>query len=245
MLSGAFLLTVAIALQPPAARPTPAAAADDRPFARLIQNLGHDLRALPSADTAIAIGVGGAGAIGVRSADGRLAAWAEQRGDSAYADLGDVLGNAWVESGAAVGVYVAGRVSHHPRAAHVGSDLVRGQILNGILTVGIKTAVRRERPNGGTESFPSGHTSAAFTSATILQGNFGWKVGGPAYALAGFVGWTRVRDDQHWLTDVIIGGAVGAIAGLAVTGGHEHRRWQVTPTATRQSFGVLVTRTAF
>jgi hypothetical protein len=51
--------------------------------------------------------------------------------------------------------------------------------------------------------------------------------------------WSRVRDDRHWLTDVIIGSAIGTVAGRTVTHGHREQ-WTIVPAATTQSASVVV-----
>jgi len=56
------------------------------------------------------------------------------------------------------------------------------------------------------------------------------------------VGWSRVRDRAHWLSDVVIGGTVGAISGLAVGSTHPHRRWTVVAAPTDRGAAVYVVR---
>jgi membrane-associated phospholipid phosphatase len=59
----------------------------------------------------------------------------------------------------------------------VGADLVRVQILNTIATHGTKALVDRRRPDGAQGSFPSGHASASFATAAVLQRHYGWRLG--------------------------------------------------------------------
>ncbi len=66
----------------------------------------------------------------------------------------------------------------------------------------IKYTANTERPNGGRQSFPSGHASSAFAGAWFLQARYGWKQGLPALLLAGLVGWSRVYAKAHWEIDV-------------------------------------------
>ena len=71
----------------------------------------------------------------------------------------------------------SGGCSHNDVATHVGSDLIRGQILNGIFTTTLKFAANRTRPTGSAYSFPSGHASATFTSAACTPGAFRMESG--------------------------------------------------------------------
>ena len=71
------------------------------------------------------------------------------------------------------------------------------------VTHSLKRVVDKPRPNGGDHAWPSGHTSSAFSGATFLQIRNGWRVGVPAYLLAGYVGWTRAYVDAHDYWDVL------------------------------------------
>ena len=115
---------------------------------------------------------------------------------------------------------------------------MRAQILAEVMTVGIKHAVRRERPDlSGTFSFPSGHTSVSFASATVLQRHYGWKFGLPAYSVAGYVALSRVQMRRHYLSDVAFGAMVGILAGRTVTVGHG-RKLELAPVATPRGAAV-------
>lgn len=60
-------------------------------------------------------------------------------------------------------------------------------------------------------SFPSGHTVAAFSVATVFArryGNHRW-VPYVAYGLAGIVGFSRISLSAHFVSDVFMGGALG------------------------------------
>lgn len=61
------------------------------------------------------------------------------------------------------------------------------------------------------KSFPSAHTSLAFSTATsLLLTTKKWYVAIPAYAWATSVGYSRMYLGQHYPSDVIAGAAVGA-----------------------------------
>ena len=77
-------------------------------------------------------------------------------------------------------------------------------------TYALKYSIDKTRPNGDCcESFPSGHTSIAFSGATFLDKRYGHKIGIPAYIMASFVGYSRVQAEKHYWEDVITGAAIG------------------------------------
>jgi membrane-associated phospholipid phosphatase len=92
------------------------------------------------------------------------------------------------------------------------------------ITTGLKYSFGRSRPDvGGTNiqfrpfsgsvSFPSGHTAAAFALATAIadQTHDGWS----DYALYGAASLTalsRINNNRHWASDVLIGGLVGHLS---------------------------------
>lgn len=88
-------------------------------------------------------------------------------------------------------------------------NFLYSMIATQVVTHTVKRTLNRERPNGGDFSFPSGHTSCAFQAASFLHFKYGWKVGLPSFALAGFVGWSRFHADKHYISDILAGAALG------------------------------------
>lgn len=66
-----------------------------------------------------------------------------------------------------------------------------------------------ERPNGGKNSFPSGHTSSACSGASFIGQRYGWNYGGAAMLPAAFVAYSRVDERMHHWRDVIAGCVIG------------------------------------
>jgi len=102
----------------------------------------------------------------------------------------------------------------------------------------LKLTVNRRRPDGGTHSFPSGHTAMAFAGAGFIQRRYGWALGVPAYAVGAFVGWSRVYTHRHYTSDCLVGGALGVASNLVFT--HRFRHVSVVPMAGDGSPGVSV-----
>jgi membrane-associated phospholipid phosphatase len=61
------------------------------------------------------------------------------------------------------------------------------------------------RPYGGTKSFPSGHTAAAFQGAFFLHRRYGWKWGAPMVVLATLTAYSRIYGRYHHWWDVVVG----------------------------------------
>jgi hypothetical protein len=91
-------------------------------------------------------------------------------------------------------------------------DLLLALGRSSLATEALKRSVSERRPNGGQHSFPSGHTSFAFTGAEFIRKEYGWAWGAPAYLAASFVGWSRVEAQAHHTHDVLAGAAIGILA---------------------------------
>jgi len=90
------------------------------------------------------------------------------------------------------------------------------------VTYALKYGVGRLRPNGeNTQSFPSGHSSVAFSTATMLQMWYGWEAGIPAYTMAILTAFQRLDDNKHWLSDVIFGATLGIVLPYMLFQGEE------------------------
>lgn len=235
----------AVAISAAATIPTPPTSlqttSEPNPLTHIAQNLGRDLKAFPSLDTLTILGIGGSAAIVTSRYDDNVDTWTLDHPAQSWTTIGKVGGDGWTQGGLAIGTWAIGTLTDHRLTTHVGSDLIRVQALNGVTTWVVKLGVNRRRPSGGDHAFPSGHTSASFATAGVLHRHFGWKAGLPAYAAAGFVGLTRVRDRSHWISDTVFGAALGMAAAWTVTRGHDAQSWSVTAVPTPGG-GALIVR---
>jgi membrane-associated phospholipid phosphatase len=219
--------------------PVQALEAPDRLFTDLFKDSVSDFRRIPSIDTLKLIGVGALIAGIGASLDKPTT---RQLGGSPHLDApfdaGETIGGARFQLVGALATYTVGHATGHRRAAKVGADLLRAQMLSQALTATIKMSVRRTRPDGTMYSFPSGHSSVTFASATVLQRNFGWKVGIPAYGVATYVAASRIQEKRHFLSDVAFGAAIGIMAGRTVTVGRGDARFTLSPLAAPGGGGV-------
>jgi membrane-associated phospholipid phosphatase len=68
---------------------------------------------------------------------------------------------------------------------------------------GLKHVVREQRPDkSDDQSFPSDTAALAFAPAQFLWDRYGWEIGLPAYAAAGFVGYSHIEARKHHWYDV-------------------------------------------
>jgi membrane-associated phospholipid phosphatase len=115
-------------------------------------------------------------------------------------------------------MFVAGRFAPQGRFRSASYDFAQALIVNGAYTSILKYSVQRTRPDGSNNlSFPSGHTSTAFSLAAVTQSHYGWKVGVPAYLLASGIGLSRIEKDKHYLSDVLAGATLGIVVGRTVS----------------------------
>jgi len=82
---------------------------------------------------------------------------------------------------------------------------------------GLKYGFDTKRPDGGSRSFPSGHTAGAFSGASYLHYRYGWKWGLPAYGAAAVVAYSRVEADKHYWYDVVAGALIANLIAYVVT----------------------------
>jgi membrane-associated phospholipid phosphatase len=99
-------------------------------------------------------------------------------------------------------------------------------VISSLFSTGLKYTIKRKRPyeqypdiiqkhHVGTFSFPSGHTSFAFATATSLSLSFPkWYVIAPSFAYAGLVAYGRMHLGVHFPTDILGGMIIGIGSGF-------------------------------
>lgn len=149
--------------------------------------------------------------------------------------VGKWLGSAYVWDSAALATWGAGLLSKSDMLSVTGESMVEALVFTEALAGGIKLAVNRQRPDGGNYSFPSSHAARTFAVASVLETLHGPAVGVPAFLLAGFISYTRIDSDSHYLSDVLFGAAIGSAIGWGTARFHkyEKRQFFVMPSVGR------------
>ena len=145
-------------------------------------------------------------------------------------------------------MYAIGRVSHSDRLAELGLRGTEALVIGEAFANVLKYSFGRARPFVDTagpnpddwqllrglhrgdsyRSFPSGHTVAAFAAAAAVSAETSrwwpqatyYGIGPVLYGGAVAVGASRMYENRHWASDVIMGAAIGTFAGTKVVRYH-------------------------
>ena len=133
-----------------------------------------------------------------------------------------------------LGLLGAGLISGHDEVTRAGGRLAASLALAGTVSTLAKLTLGRPRPSesldadgfvpfSGQDAMPSGHATMAFALATSLADDIRkpWASVG-LYTLATGVGWSRINDNRHWISDVAAGALVGITSAKLVDG-----RWRL------------------
>ena len=237
------------------AHPTPAHTG----WATLGRDLWGDFKMFPRRpSTWVILGIGAASALAVHPIDDNVNAHlVGQTGWSRVWTPGKYLGAAYTQAGAAIGLYAIGRYLVPPdpqnpalegtsprtnKWSHLGFDLLRAQIVSQTVVQATKFAVRRDRPTGVCCSFPSGHAAAAWAAASVIERHLGYRMGLPTIVIASYVATSRLHENVHFLSDVLMGSAVGVASGWTVVGRHGRASYAFTPVPVRGGLAMQISR---
>lgn len=122
---------------------------------------------------------------------------------------------------APVSMLAIGLIKHDKETINKGLVAGSSVLLSVTVSTVLKYSIMRQRPfwtypdiqketAGGGYSFPSGHTTMAFSTATAMSLAYPkWYVVAPGYVLAGLVGYSRMHLGVHYPSDVLFGAIIG------------------------------------
>lgn len=130
-----------------------------------------------------------------------------------------------------------GYLADNSASKKIAFETVQTVLYAGAITTFLKIVIGRARPftdkgiatfqpflpfNDDFHSFPSGHATLAFSLSTVLANN----VDSPLlkvliYVPAVLTCGSRVYQNEHWTSDVLVGAAIGYFVGIWVSGTHE------------------------
>ncbi len=89
-------------------------------------------------------------------------------------------------------------------------------------------------------SFPSAHSASAFAVASVISSQYSdYKWVAPvSYTLASLTALSRIYDDQHWFSDVILGSSIGYFTGKFIYNYRKDQDLVVLPIFDNESYGI-------
>lgn len=130
--------------------------------------------------------------------------------------------DAFVITGVPAGMAVTGLLTKDKKLFRNACVIAVASALNAGITNAMKYSINRDRPfvtypdinkkaKAGSPSFPSGHTSAAFATATSVSLSYPkWYFIVPSYLYAGTVAYSRMDLGVHYPSDVLAGAVIGS-----------------------------------
>lgn len=190
------------------------------------------------------LGIAATGAASLLGFDERIGSWTRassfQRspGMRATMDGANMFGDpGTVFLGAAL--WAGGELSGDHATATDGVRALEAVALGSTVTFLVKGIAGRARPHesptdardfrwgrgfsagGDYQSFPSGHTTAAFAFASAITARVGRRaperarwLGPVLYGAAALTGFARMYKDAHWASDIVLGAGIGTVSGL-------------------------------
>ena len=163
----------------------------------------------------------------------------------------------WYSIGGVFGLFgLYGIIFHDTAAKKISVELLQAGIYSELFTELLKVSIGRARPyeslgaytfhpftllDDGFNSMPSGHTTAAVALSTVMSRHAhstALKI--IAYIPAGFTMFSRIYQDKHWLSDEVLGAAIGFFTGNWVVDLHEGKRHRINVTSIYPSTSLSV-----
>lgn len=197
--------------------------------------------------------------------DGEVNRFAQRNQNSVatgFAEFGNTIGNPLTAFPALGAYYLYGHLADDSRARRTSLLALESMTMASLITSVHKSIASRHRPESGdgpwswdgpslsskNVSFCSGHTSSAFSIATVFADQYRDNPYVPpvAYGLASFVGLSRIYSNKHWLSDTFFGAAVGYFTSKAILSYHKREkndslsRLSIQPEVSREMTGLTV-----
>ncbi len=159
--------------------------------------------------------------------DGDTQDWVQARrseGSDKVMSVFSEMGNAAYHVALVVGLYALGELAPSPGLRKTAVLGMESLAVTGAVVLSLKCLLGRARPGTGQGphhfqpfsfrssyfSLPSGHASSAFALATaIAEQSESAVLDVAVYTLAGAIALSRVHNNEHWASDVLLGAVLG------------------------------------
>ncbi len=202
---------------------------------------------------AVVLGLTTLTAVAVIPLDLRIAAWMRDSAQHRSPSIDKLLigGRLFGAPGSIIlgaALWAGGSLAKDNATANDGMRSLEAVAVGSIVTILVKRIVGRAPPSASPsdarnfslgrgfgagkdyQSFPSGHTTAAFAFASAVTARVSKRspsqaswLGPLLYGAASLTGVSRIYDGSHWFSDVVMGAGIGTVTGLLLTRHLDHR----------------------
>lgn len=172
------------------------------------------------------------------------------------ADIGSSIGNPYAHIGFAALVYGGAILADSAKWKETAEMIGEALVLADAATFIIKESSGRGRPSVTSskndfkpfsfkkdyDSLPSMHTSSSFALASVLAATSdSIAMKAAYYGAATFVGFSRMYQNKHWASDLLLGAVTGELCGRVVTSYHAGKnRLSLVPQADSHGAGMAL-----
>ncbi|MFO7809822.1 MAG: phosphatase PAP2 family protein [Candidatus Delongbacteria bacterium] len=144
-----------------------------------------------------------------------------------------LFGDKYILAGGFVSLYALSEAFENHKLKKTSVLGLKSMAVSGIITYSLKLLTHRKRPRSSSDpyefsgpsfstkdlSFPSGHTTLAFSAAKIINGSYSDIKYLPCltYSAAVLTGLSRIYDNEHWASDVLAGAIIGYFSAAIVS----------------------------
>lgn len=174
-------------------------------------------------------------------ADDDIRNWVDDNRTNTSEDISgffSILGHGAFTAGLGGTLYIAGELMDKKGLRKTALLSLESWLISGVIVNAFKIVVGRQRPSqnnscynfrpfslrSGNHSFPSGHSSTAFSVAAVIDSQSdSIFLDISAYTLAAAAALSRIHDSKHWLSDTAAGSVLGYFVGKMVSGIHSDK----------------------
>lgn len=171
-------------------------------------------------------------------------------------ELGRLWGEGWLSPSLGSLIYISGLANENSHNKKIGYEILSSSVYTGLITMILKFGFGRERPTHNSNQYSfyplslqgsnflslnSGHTALAFSTSTILAKNTDNNFLKVAFYFPAFLtAFSRVYQNHHWLSDVILGGFIGYFVADFVAKIHMTKNYaEIVPNPNTVNFKLL------
>lgn len=195
----------------------------------LLPHLWNDTKGCVSWENGFYLGIGSALTAIAFTQDEKVKDYFDENspiGD--FKAIGNFWGDGWTQVGVIGSLYGVGYFTKDQEIATTAEVLAEAELIDGAFITLVKWLTHRQRPDESSyDSFPSGHTGAAFTFASVIDHRLGHKWGIPAYSVALWTLLSRMESNSHWLSDTVMGATLGMLIGYSVSKSHDDYPYEI------------------